>query len=160
MKGVCKYCGNPIPPTRRSNARYCSNNCQRKAWANPQKAAERSKKILPYKENVYLAYESKCAICGWRIPPQIVRGTYTEVSGGCQIHHIISVCKGGEESADNLILLCPNCHKMAGCGAISAEEIRKHLKPFLTKEQKRERYDKISSANAARIAAAIFGDGK
>jgi predicted HNH restriction endonuclease len=29
------------------------------------------------------------------------------------LHHVIPVAKGGGNEADNLVVLCPNCHAMA-----------------------------------------------
>lgn len=45
--------------------------------------------------------------------------------GGCELHHIIPISEGGSNEMENLILLCPNCHKEADVGLISEEILRK-----------------------------------
>lgn len=70
------------------------------------------------KESVFLKYIGKCADCG-----QVsTRGGwdksmsyYRKLSfylGGLEIHHIIPVILGGPNRIKNLILLCPECHKI------------------------------------------------
>lgn len=43
-------------------------------------------------------------------------------------HHIESFSEGGENSAENLILLCPKCHTLEQQGKISAEELSQRKK--------------------------------
>lgn len=52
-----------------------------------------------------------CEICG---------DTTKEI---LQVHHIIPVKVGGTNSANNLIVLCPNCHCKAHRGLISYQEL-------------------------------------
>lgn len=40
----------------------------------------------------------KCALCEWN-------------TASCDIHHIINKAHGGLDSPDNLIIICPNCHR-------------------------------------------------
>lgn len=40
-----------------------------------------------------------CSICGWN-------------ESTCDIHHIIPKSKGGNDELDNLIVVCPNCHRV------------------------------------------------
>lgn len=35
---ICKQCGNPIPPTRKSNSEYCSQKCNQRAYRARKKA--------------------------------------------------------------------------------------------------------------------------
>lgn len=42
-----------------------------------------------------------------------------------QIHHIEPIAKGGNNNLDNLIILCPNCHKSAHAGIIKKDELHK-----------------------------------
>ena len=51
------------------------------------------------------------------------------------MHHIKSVADGGTNDETNLVLLCPNCHKMAHSGFLSDEELYKHT---FTKEKAKE----------------------
>jgi len=40
-----------------------------------------------------------CSICGWK-------------ESSCDIHHIHEKCNGGKNDTSNLIILCPNCHRI------------------------------------------------
>lgn len=40
------------------------------------------------------------------------------------LHHIIEVSEGGENTLDNLIALCPTCHALHHRGEITADSIR------------------------------------
>lgn len=40
-----------------------------------------------------------CSICGWN-------------ESTCDIHHIIPKKEGGSDNFDNLIVVCPNCHRL------------------------------------------------
>lgn len=42
---------------------------------------------------------AKCSICGWN-------------ESTCDIHHIIPKKNGGTDDMDNLIYICPNCHRV------------------------------------------------
>jgi hypothetical protein len=41
---------------------------------------------------------AKCSLCGW-------------CESTCDIHHILPKSKGGSDKMDNLICVCPNCHR-------------------------------------------------
>ena len=43
------------------------------------------------------------------------------------MHHVIPVCEGGTEETTDLILLCPNCHKMAHVGILIPEQLFEHV---------------------------------
>lgn len=43
-------------------------------------------------------------------------------------HHIHHFSEGGENNAENLILLCPNCHRLAHQGKISEKELKERRK--------------------------------
>ena len=47
---------------------------------------------------------------------------------GIRIHHIVPVSEGGSGKLDNLIMLCPNCHKKADYGVITRDELKKYQK--------------------------------
>lgn len=44
--------------------------------------------------------QNKCAICGFNYVPIL------------EIHHIIPKSSGGNNNLHNLIVLCPNCHRL------------------------------------------------
>jgi 5-methylcytosine-specific restriction protein A len=48
-------------------------------------------------------YKGKCQLCQWA--PKDKYGYYI-----CQGHHLQWICRGGEDSLDNMVLLCPNHH--------------------------------------------------
>lgn len=129
MEKKCAYCGKPIPSDRKSNnTKYCSLKCQRKASVTPEvvsKIVSRGKKKSDRHPNLVSAYDYKCAICGWSIPTWQPGYKRHERQGGCEVHHIIPVADGGSDDCSNLILLCPNCHKMAHCGLLSPEKLSK-----------------------------------
>lgn len=53
--------------------------------------------INTYRSVAFRLYEHKCAVCGWNEDPLIL-----------QVHHIDE--NRQNNVADNLIILCPNCH--------------------------------------------------
>lgn len=130
MERVCKLCGKPIPESRTSpNTKYCSLHCQRRAGLTKDvrtKIIERGRRKSKLNRNLLQAYGG-CAICGWSIPSWKPGYERHEPSYGCHVHHIINVCDGGSEESHNLILLCPNCHKMAHVGLLSKEKLREHV---------------------------------
>jgi len=91
---------------------------------------ERSKnrgKNRPLYNEILRIYNYKCAICSWKLPERNPDGTYNKQSG-CDIHHIIPYKDKGSESLDNLILLCPNCHKLADTGNITVDTVKQYLR--------------------------------
>ena len=42
---------------------------------------------------------SKCEVCGYEFAPVL------------QIHHIVPISQGGDNRSENIVCLCPNCHK-------------------------------------------------
>jgi hypothetical protein len=55
-----------------------------------------------------------CSLCGWN-------------SAACDIHHIDHRANGGNDDHDNLIVVCPNCHREIheGVCQFPIEELRK-----------------------------------
>ena len=57
-----------------------------------------------------------CSLCGWN-------------EAQCDLHHIIHKQDGGADSIENLIVVCPNCHRKIhslGNAFISTEELFEH----------------------------------
>jgi len=44
--------------------------------------------------------KASCSNCGWG-------------EASCDLHHIVPKSKGGDDTDDNLTVLCPNCHRLA-----------------------------------------------
>lgn len=158
---VCKECGK-VFTAERGNRKYCSETCSR-LWnakqsytLNPEKIKKRNAKNSIYYPLIAL-YGGKCALCGWRATAELVtvKGR-TQYAYGNELHHIDAVEDGGETTAENLILLCPNHHKQANLGLISKEELRQHLKPYSPPTDADRAIAKANCTDA--IAAAIFGE--
>ena len=58
----------------------------------------------------YQRASEQCEVCGWSVPPALrIRPRNT----GCQQRHVIPVACGGDSDPSNLVLLCPNHHRLA-----------------------------------------------
>lgn len=56
----------------------------------------------------------RCEVCNWGPPPRLKSlGFKLEALNIVQGHHIVPVSEGGPDTADNLVLLCPNHHALA-----------------------------------------------
>lgn len=156
MERLCILCGKPIPESRKSgNTKYCSLACQRKAGITPEvinKIVDRNKKKSSRHPDLTLAFDSKCAVCGWQIPSWRLGYKKAVRQGGCEMHHIIPVSEGGTDDCSNLVLLCPNCHKMAHVGLITTDEL---LELTLTDEDIKERVIK-SQLKTGEILSKLF----
>lgn len=75
--------------------KYCCSQCAE----DHKEILEENK--LSKRDAVKLAKKLKlsCALCGWNELP-------------CEVHHIISQGEGGSDDLDNLIYVCPNCHRI------------------------------------------------
>jgi len=82
-----------------------------------KKPRKKSNKRINGKELV--AFKKKngfmCAVCGWTAPP--------ELSTLIEVHHIVPVSKGGSNKRSNLILLCPNHHRVAHQATYKADKV-------------------------------------
>ena len=107
---------------------------------------------------LYITYAQECALCGFTTRNSRTIGTLFNVyfhgngfvnclpkqfreqakkeleqaNGGCELHHIVPICDGGDSGPDNIILLCPNCHKAVHQGLVSRETLLskiQHYKP-------------------------------
>lgn len=137
----CNHCGGPIPANRGNAAKYCSARCARLAERTDQalaKIKDRQKAKGRRNPKILAAYGYKCARCGWGIPTWAPGYKTVQRSGGCETHHIKPVVEGGTDEATNLVLLCPNCHKMAHVGLIPDTELQALT---LTDTEINERWD-------------------
>lgn len=155
---TCAMCGKEFERKSGSH-KYCSPKCARKADRkySIENIKERTRRMHDIQHKIYYAYQNKCALCGWQISKELlcVRGRY-QWSHGCDIHHIVPASKGGSDAYDNLILLCPNCHKKADLGLIPDEQLKGRTKPFeMTEQQKLEAKDRCSKLVADAIAKGL-----
>lgn len=125
VKTTCRYCDNEFEILQsayeRGEGRFCNNDCQN-AWMAEQWSNSHDK---PYRGKWYrmrrAAYERdsrRCQYCG------ISR---KELGRNPDVHHIIPIREfdNPEEAhfLDNLICLCPLCHRRAELDTITREEL-------------------------------------
>lgn len=110
IKCVCDYCGKEyyISPSRdTSEFHFCSRECKDSA----QRLASGSKfdnlrpehygqtnGIASYRTRAFYSYPHQCAVCGWAEDEEIL-----------EVHHIDEDRQ--HNNIENLIILCPNCHR-------------------------------------------------
>ncbi|MBQ9280114.1 MAG: HNH endonuclease [Clostridia bacterium] len=108
------FCLNCSTELGNRSKKYCSNKCQKEyeyknfitKWKKGEVSGMRGKYQLSMhiRKYIFEKYDNKCSICGWsKINP------YTGLLP-LEIEH-----KDGNfenNSEDNLILLCPNCHSL------------------------------------------------
>lgn len=90
---TCIYC-QQVFISGYAEAKYCSKVCRMRNYRKMQKSVELSPKTLQR-----VLGGLPCEICGW-----------TEATR--DIHHIIPVAEGGKNLLNNLIVVCPNHHRM------------------------------------------------
>src|SRR5574343_250313 len=75
-------------------SKFCSTECKKDYYNdyNEDLSLEQKKRVLKKRSNY-------CHDCGFDKVPSIL-----------EVHHIIPTYKGGLDTYDNLVLLCPNCH--------------------------------------------------
>lgn len=120
----CIHCGNSfyVKPHRHKKAKYCSRACfHAQRFGRSLRAGEKNIEGTNnpnYKGTSNLVTArltgrkhlgTKCMICGW-----------DEIT---DIHHIIPRRHGGTNNIENLIVLCPNHHRLADIGRISQAEL-------------------------------------
>jgi len=52
----------------------------------------------------------RCALCGWDLAPN-------------DVCHVVARKNGGPNTVDNVVMLCPNHHRLFDRGAIPVEEV-------------------------------------
>ncbi len=94
------------------NQDYSIEKLCEKAKASSQSDKIRSRVTKSYTRNKYvseyakLRADGKCQLCGNLAPFYDNEGRpYLEA------HHVIRLADGGEDSDDNVVALCPNCHR-------------------------------------------------
>lgn len=118
-KGYCKWCGKKIENKRRKS--FCCDEHARKfanatVWYRGRDAY--STRIL-YRDNF------TCQRCGEFHADRSEFGIPIPVSDGTlEVHHIIRVSDGGDDSPQNLMTLCHDCH-VAVHREMFQEEVRK-----------------------------------
>ena len=113
----CKKCANSIISLRcdRCNREYQGipkNNrihlCAECQSNNKSDLAGLSSRTL---SKIWARANLPCSSCGW-------------AECHCDIHHIIAVSEGGLDNLDNLVSLCPNCHRKAHNKILSVDYLQ------------------------------------
>lgn len=107
----CLNCNKPIS---KRNSKFCSNKCQRiyensqwiERWKLGLETGLRGKYNISktLRDYIFKKYNSRCARCGWTGYNPFTKRFPLE------IEHIDGNFRNNSE--DNLILLCPNCHSL------------------------------------------------
>jgi 5-methylcytosine-specific restriction protein A len=92
--------------------RLSDEDLKRRAEATPKKRGQRNATVIQHDRSPWISEYAKrrangiCQLCLQPAPFNNGKGEpYLET------HHIIWLAKGGEDSIENTVALCPNCHK-------------------------------------------------
>ena len=122
QKVICDYCGKEfekIYPNNKFN--FCCRKCKDKAQRLD--SGEKFENLRPdhynnglavYRTKAFREYPHECAICGWNEDIDIL-----------EVHHIDS--NRMNNSLDNLIILCPNCHRKLTFGTYYLDKNNKKI---------------------------------
>lgn len=98
---ICECCGKEFITDKRFKVNrkiHCPECIQNRKHFNddPKSILDLSKRTI---SKILHRANKGCAICGWN-------------ESTCDIHHIIERKNGGKDNIDNLIIVCPNCHRI------------------------------------------------
>lgn len=109
VKLICDYCGKEYyvakSKSTKSDYHFCCRAC--KDSAQKINSGEKFNELRPdhygvgittYRDAAFMTYPHQCAICGWAEDEDVL-----------EVHHIDE--NRANASLDNLIILCPTCHK-------------------------------------------------
>lgn len=126
-KYPCERCGNPMV-WNSSRQKYCKP-CAREVALEQAEKRRRENGIHPKEPAKGIrAVDNNipCEVCGWQ-------------KTTCDRHHIIPLSDGGKDKIKNVIVLCPNCHRLA-------HELYKTYKTTLGKSKKKDLKKTIEDA--------------
>ena len=103
---TCVFCNNTFK-SKSHDAKYCSKICKQKNYRKQQVTAQFGSKAL---QNMLGYLPCEIPGCGWKEATR-------------DLHHLIPVGKGGKNTLDNVIVLCPNHHRMFHHNLISEETV-------------------------------------
>ena len=109
INSTCVYCGISFK-SGSIDTKYCSKSCKSKNYRKLQVTKDHGTKSLQR-----ILGHLPCEICGWK---EAVR----------DIHHILPVSKGGKNTLDNVLCVCPNHHRMFHNNLVSKEAIETAFK--------------------------------
>ena len=102
-KRICIKCGVEFDASIHINKNKClCENCKK----HNRQHSKNKLQILTLSDiskrtmtKILKRMNAKCSICGWN-------------EASCDLHHIVPRKDGGEDNFDNLIVVCPNCHRI------------------------------------------------
>lgn len=95
---TCEICGNLFIEYLKSDRKIQCKKCRKKVKRGLRKVEsilELSKKTVSL---ILRRARFACVLCGWN-------------KSSCDIHHIVYRHLGGTDDHDNLVVICPNCHR-------------------------------------------------
>lgn len=125
--------------------------CYRQVKSEFEEAVEAAAKLPSSTREKILATESKIPVITevttrvYKRSPYVVAEVLLRANGKCQscqrdapflrgdgtpfleVHHIEWLSKGGEDSVENAIALCPNCHRQAHYGALELVAVNQQI---------------------------------
>ena len=104
---VCKHCGKEFLSASKL-AKYCSDSCKQKNYRARQK--DLSLDTVPIKKLYKVFENTPCEICGWN-------------KSSRDLHHIVEVANNGTNELNNIVCVCPNCHRMIHNNLISKDDL-------------------------------------
>ena len=108
---ICQHCGKEFTAANK-NAKYCSDSCKQKNYRAQRKS---SSSDISDKQLYKIFINVSCEICNWN-------------KASRDLHHIIEISNGGTNSLDNIICVCPNCHRMIHSNLISKDDLLQIVK--------------------------------
>ena len=109
LKGKCLWCGKELENRRR---KYCKPKDEFEFPTHKDKCrcASHDLGVSPIRRLVHQIYKYECQECHKHFSYFTPAGAELPVHGG-ENHHKIALKDGGEDSVENMILLCEKCHK-------------------------------------------------
>ncbi|MBU4682367.1 HNH endonuclease [Cedecea davisae] len=126
--------------------------CFREVKSEFEEAVDQASKLTPAQRRQILAAESKSPEVievtsrAFKRNPYVVAEILFRANGTCQgckreapfkradgtpyleVHHIEWLSRGGEDSVENAIALCPNCHRQAHFGELELAKVNRAIK--------------------------------
>lgn len=111
----CPTCGVPVwvvpHRLRGRSVVYCSYSCHRKTRTLENATRWKGGSRQVYRRHMVRLFGDVCMVCGW-------------AAAETDLHHIVPRAKGGRDTFDNIILLCPNDHRLADRGKLKRHVLR------------------------------------
>jgi 5-methylcytosine-specific restriction endonuclease McrA len=111
---ACEVCGTKFSyyASVRPQAAYCSASCKSTGHSRRLYGVlSPSGKGSTYRKGIRGKFLDRCALCGWNEGPN-------------DVAHIVARKDGGANTFENVIMLCPNHHRLFDSGQIAVEAIR------------------------------------